>query len=151
MHKLHTEIVYLLIYFHPQLVWDCLICLPDILSIFSLSDLLAHPNIDEIPYLLVVSLQSNRTLYNWIGFGVRGNGAKVPGSSKEFDESKLVRPPCRQLFQFSEEIVAHNLGIESCLNQSHLFPLFDKIWERKLPVQPLAGSVSVWLQRGREI
>lgn len=49
--------------------------------------MLAHPNIEEIPYLLVVVLQSNQTLDNLIGFGVRGNGAAVPGSSKEFDES----------------------------------------------------------------
>lgn len=79
---------------------------------------LAHPNIEEIPYLLVVVLQSNWTLDNLIGFGVRGKLGCCARPSKEFDESKLVRPPCGQLFQFWEEIIAFILGIKSCLNQS---------------------------------
>lgn len=100
MHKLHTEILRLLICFHPQLIWDCLICLP-IFSLFSPCRFaLAHPNIEEIPYLLVVVLQSNGTLDNLIGFGVQGSWAAVPGSFKEFDESKLASLLCGQLLQF---------------------------------------------------
>lgn len=113
MHKLHTKILRLLIRFHAQLIWDCLICLPHILSIFSLSDLLAHPNIEEIPYLLVVALQSNPTPGNLIGFGVGGRGPLCPAPLKS-----LMSETFQTSLWTIIPLFARTLGIKSRLNQN---------------------------------
>lgn len=124
MHKLHTEILHLLICFHAQLIWDCLICLPDILSIFSLSDLLAHPNIEEIPYLLVVALQSNPTPDNLIGFGVRGGREPLCPAPLKSLMSETFQTSLWTIIP----LLAPTLGIKSRFNQN-LQSLVSTVWQ----------------------
>lgn len=148
MHKLHTEILRLLICFHAQLIWDCLICLPDILSIFSLSDLLAHPNIKEIPYLLVVALQSNPTPDNLIGFGVRGGrGPLCPAPLKS-----LMSETFQTSLWTIIPLFACTLGIKSRLNQNlqSLVSTVRQGYERENFPSSLLHGVCVWLTTREE-